>query len=331
MADRMSLTLADVARRAQVSESTVSRVLRNKLPIAAETRDRVLEVVRQMGYFPNRVAGTLASAGSNLVGVVLPSLSNIVFPDVLRGINAGLAPSGYQPVIGVSDYDAAEEERLVAGLLAWKPAAMILSGLDHSDTTALMLSRSGVRVAELMDIDRAPIDIGVGLSHRAAGRDSAAHLVARGYRRFGYVRAHDRRAALRYEGLCAGLAAAGLSLLDEEVAPGPTSTPSGRAALAALLARSPTLDVVVFSNDDMAVGGVFHCMAAGIRVREELAIFGFNALDIGQALPRPLSTIRSHRFRIGQVAVEALLESRTRPDAPRVIDTGYEIVVGETA
>lgn len=334
MSERVSLTLADVARRAGVSESTVSRVLRNKAPIADETRERVLRVVRQMGYTPNRIAGTLASAGSNLIGVVLPSLSNIVFPDVLRGIHNALAPSGYQPVVGVTDYDLDTEEQLVAALLSWKPAAMIVTGLDHTDYTVALLKRSGVRIAELMDIDGAPLDIAVGLSHTTAGGDTARHLIGRGYRRFAYVghdRGRDQRAALRFKGLVAGLREAGVTLAAEAVSEEPSSAQSGRELLARLLSEHPGLDCVVFSNDDMAVGGMFHCLAAGIRPREELALFGFNALEIGQALPLPLSTIRSHRFQIGKVAVEKLIDSPERPPEPTIVDTGYEIVVGATA
>jgi LacI family gluconate utilization system Gnt-I transcriptional repressor len=101
--------------------------------------------------------------------------------------------------------------------------------------------------------------------------------------------------------------------------------------LAGLLAEAPDRDVVVFSNDDMAVGGVFHCMANGIAIREQLALFGFNGLDIGQALPTPLSTLRSNRHQIGQTAVQKLLASRTRPEASETIDTGFEIIAGTTA
>jgi LacI family gluconate utilization system Gnt-I transcriptional repressor len=268
------------------------------------------------------------------MGVVLPSLSNIVFPEVLRGIHAALEPFGFQPVIGVSDYDIAREERLVDALLAWKPAAIIIAGFDHTETTRHHLERSRIRVAELMDIDATPIDIAVGLSHRRAGYDSGQYLLGRGYRRFGYV-GHDwtldRRARLRWEGLCAALREAGVTLADQAVFDGPSSAQVGRQMLAALLARTRDLDAVVFSNDDMAVGGVFHCFGCGIRPRQDLALFGFNGLDIGQALPMPLSTIRSNRFEIGATAVRTIMQSPQRPAERMVIDTGYEIIEGETA
>ncbi len=328
------ITLSDVARRAGVSEITVSRVLRGVGPLAEGTRARVLAAVEETGYLPNRLAGALASAVSGLVGVSVPSLSNIVFPEVLRGIHAGLEPSGRQAVIGITDYDLQTEERLIGSLLAWKPAAMIVAGSDHTEVTTRRLRRSGIRVAELMDSDAAPIDLAVGMSHRGAGHATGRHLMARGYRRFAYV-GHDwtadRRARFRYEGLAAALAEGGLGLVAEAFGPGGSSTGAGRAALARLLSGRAEVDVVVFSNDDMAVGGVFHCMAAGLRPKTDLALFGFNGLDIGQALPQALSTIRSNRYLIGRLAAEKILERPDRPEGGEVIDTGFEICEGETA
>lgn len=335
LSDRVAaVTLADVAELSGFSQITVSRILRNQGPVAEATREKVMEAVRASGYVANRIAGSLASALSNLMGVIIPSLSNIVFPEVLRGVNAALARSGFQPVIGVTDYDADTEETLVRSLLAWKPAAIIIAGFDHTEATRAMLRRAGIRVAELMDIDETPIDIAVGLSHRGAGRDTGRWLLDRGYRRFGYVGhdwSRDRRARSRYEGLASVLAEAGLGEPARGMIDGPSSTEAGRALLAALLARAPDIDVVVFSNDDMAVGGAFHCLATGLRPKDDIALFGFNGLDIGQALPIPLSTIRSDRYLIGRLGVEKIIESPSRGPAPLVIDTGYEIIVGGTA
>ncbi len=331
---RGSVTLTDVAQAAGVSQITVSRILRDKGPVAEETRQRVLAAVRRTGYVPNRLAGGLASSGSRLVGVIIPSLSNIVFPEVLRGVHAALDGTGFEAVVAVSDYGMAHEERLVSSLLAWQLEAIVVTGLRHTKLARTMLERCNARIAEVMEIDSAPIDVAVGLSHRRAGFDMGRYLVELGYRRFGYV-GHDwdadYRARLRYDGLMLALDEAGLTLLDEERFDGPSSTQVGREMLRKLLARTRGLDVVVFSNDDMATGGMFHCMGAGIRLKQDLAIFGFNGLDIGQALPMPLSTVRSNRFLIGKLAVEKLLEQRERPKLPTVIDTGYEIVVGATA
>lgn len=329
-----SPTLADVASLADVSENTVSRVIRDKGYIAPATRKRVHEAIRKLGYVPNRAAGSLASSSSAIIGVILPSMSNIVFPEVLRGIHAGLAGTHYQPMIGVTDYDLKKEELLISSLLAWKPAAIITTGCEHTSAARRMLKNSTVRVGELMDIDHRPIDLAVGLSHREAGRSTARHLVGRGYAKIAYV-GHDwnadKRAHARYLGLVEGLREAGLVLSEENRTNGPSSTLAGKAALAELLSRTKKIDAVVFSNDDMAVGGYMHCMAADIAVPETLALFGFNGLEIGQALPKPLSTILSNRFAIGKTAVELLLADPERNKKPQIVDTGFSILEGSTA
>lgn len=333
--DRKSkVTVHEVARVAGVSESTVSRIMRNSSLVTEETRARVMQVAGDLGYVPNRIAGSLASLDAFLVGVVIPSLSNIVFPEVLQGIQAGLAGSDLQAVISTTDYDMAREEAAVRGILAWKPAAILLAGFDHTTATRRMLDQSGIRVVEMMDIDQTPIDVAVGTSHRGAGLAIGRHLIAKGYRRFGYV-GHDweadRRARLRHAGLCAALAEAGLGLCAQVIGAGPSSVGTGRELTERLRAEAPQVDVAVYSNDDMAVGGVFHCMAQGLRLPEDFAIFGFNGLDIGRALPQPLSTLRTNRFLIGLRAVEAILGQPERPAAPAVIDTGFEIFPGATA
>ena len=333
--DRKSnITLAEVAKLANVSEITVSRVMRNKGPISDETRKNVMAVVKKIGYVPNRIAGSLASARSNIVGVAIPSLSNIVYPDVLRGIHAALKGTDYQPVVGVTDYNIKTEESFISSIMAWKPAAMIMAGFDHTDAARKILVQSRIRVAELMDIDPKPIDIAVGFSHRQAGYDTGRYLIERGYRRFGYVGhnwSDDQRAKVRYDGLCKALTEAGLNFVAHSKIDGPSSMAAGRDMTAQLLAGKVKVDVAVYSNDDMAVGGVFHCLSAGVALREKLAIFGFNGLDIGAALPMALSTLRSNRFLIGKIAAEKLLENLDRRSERVVIDTGYEIIAGETA
>ncbi|MGU3540437.1 LacI family DNA-binding transcriptional regulator [Methylobacterium sp. A54F] len=328
------ITLTDVARAAGVGESTVSRVLRNHGSFSRETRERVMEAVVRLGYVPNRIAGRLAggaaSAGASLVGIVIPSLGNVVFPDLLAGIAGVLDPAGYQSVIGVSDYDPEREERLITALLAWRPAGLIVTGLEHSPAATAALRASGVRVVEMIDLDGPGIDSVVGFSNRAVGEASARHLLSRGYRRIGYLGhdvARDLRAGKRLAGFEAALAEAGSALAAREIAPGPSSTAAGRDGLARLLARAPGLDAVYFSNDDMALGGYFHCLARGLAVPERLALFGFNGLDITAAMPQPLATVRTPRGRIGAVAAELL-----GAEAPgQRIDLGFELIPGATA
>jgi len=141
----------------------------------------------------------------------------------------------------------------------------------------------------------------------------------------------DLRARARHQGLCDGLSQANLTFQAQVLSETITTVAMGRDQTAEILTKSPDLDVLVFSNDDVAMGGLFHCLANGIKVPQDLALFGFNGLDIGQTLPQPLSTIRTNRFDIGMRAVQAVLSSPTRPTQPQIIDTGFTVVQGATA
>ena len=326
---RKVVTLRDVSAAAGLGMSTVSRVLRNHGSFSQATRARVMKAVEELGYVPNRIAGSLASSGSNLVGIVIPSLHNIVFPDLLSGAAVALTPLGLQTVISVTDYDVAQEQKVIESIMAWRPAAFLVAGLEHSERTRALLKNSGVRVAELLDTDGEGIDIVVGFSQWEAGMACARHLVERGYRRIGYVGPHfsfDPRARKRFDGFSSILAEAGMAPIETELIDGVSSTEVGRGALERLLARNPGLDAVYFSNDDFAVGGLFHCYAEGISVPSQLAIMGYNGLDIGRFAPQPLTTLRTPRAEIGEIGARLVMESR----GPQVVNLPFELLEGET-
>ncbi len=329
-----AVTLSEVAQLAGVSGMTVSRVLHGHANVSEQTRAKVMAAVTQLGYVPNRLAGALATAKTRLMVVIIPSLSNIVFPEVLRGANERFEAAGYQAVIGVSDYDLAKEEQIVAAMQSWRPSGWILAGLEHTSRARQMLREARSPVVEVMDIDGDPIDMAVGFSNLGAGRAMGEFLLERGRRRIGYVGgdlARDLRAAKRREGFVQALSARGLQLQGQFTADQPSSLLLGRSGLAQLLAAHPDLDAVYFSNDDMAVGGLMHCLFAGISVPGQLALAGFNGLEIGEAVPLRLTTIKSPRYRIGQLAADHVLARLAGQDPPRREDIGFEFIAGQTA
>ncbi len=166
-------TLADVAAAAGVGESTVSRVLRNHGSFSAKTRTRVLAAAASLGYVPNKIAGTLASAGSRLVASSSPRWRTSSSRPAARR-QPMLEAEGYQSVIAVSEYDTAREEEMIASMLAWRPAALMIAGLEHSPAARGMLAASSTRVLELMDLDGPSIDIAVGYSNVEVGRTTPA-------------------------------------------------------------------------------------------------------------------------------------------------------------
>ena len=326
-ADDGHITLKDVAKAARVGESTASRVLNGKGSFSEDARARVLRAAQKLHYVPNRIAGTLASTGSQLVGIIIPAVTTTFFPDLMLGANAVLEAAGFQSVISVTEYDALREEKLIQSLLSWRPAGILITGLDHTDRARAMLKASRTRVVELGDIDGQGIDIVVGFSNHAAGYAAGQFLVKRKYRRIGYVGNRSTRAAKRYVGFKAALAESGLSLADEEITHGLASIKAGRDGLMRLLKRKTNLDVVYFANDDMAIGGYFHCHATGISIPDKLALFGHNGSDEGQLIAQPLSTVRAPRLAVGKIGAQLLLSG----GPAQVIDLGFEICEGMTA
>lgn len=302
---RRSLTLRDVSEVCGVSEMTVSRVLRNRDDVSPATREKVLTAARALGYVPNKIAGALASQQVNLVAVIVPSLSNMVFPEVLGGISAALEDSGLQPVFGVTNYSPEREENVLYEMLSWRPSGVILAGLEHTEAARAMLENAGIPIVEIMDVDGTAIDSVVGISHRAAGLQMAKAIVAAGYRRIGFLgtkMSDDHRARKRFEGLTEGLAAHDIAVTDTEFYSGGSALKKGREMTKAILERSHDLDFLYYSNDMIGAGGLLYCLEMGYDIPEKLGLAGFNGTDFLEGLPMRLATIDACRREIGERA-----------------------------
>lgn len=338
MNDRKTVrpTMDDVADRAGVSQMTVSRVMNGKGYISKEVRSRVETAAQEIGYVQNRLARSLRSEQTPLIAVVLPTLGNSVFTDVLSGITDALTQKGFRPVFGVTEYSEDKEEALVRDLLSWRPSGIVLAGLEHSQATRRAISASSVRVAEIMDIDGTPISVAFGMSQRAAGRETAKYMLANGHRRFVYAGSQDGRdlrAAKRLDGFRQVLREAGATLVSEHVSSEPSSMVEGRKMTSDILSRPDRPDAIYYSNDDLASGGIMHCLANGISIPDEIAVAGFNGLPFLDALPIQLTTIVTPRYEMGHRAGQFLADvNATSSDAtkPHHIDLGFTLHEGET-
>jgi LacI family gluconate utilization system Gnt-I transcriptional repressor len=311
---RPPLTLRDVSEASGVSEMTVSRVLRNRGDVSAATREKVREAARALGYVPNKIAGALASQRVNLVGVVIPSLSNMVFPEVMTGISEVLEGTGLQPVVGVTNYLPDREERTIYEMLSWRPSGMIVAGLEHSPAARAMLAQAGIPIVEIMDIDGDPVDHAVGISHRRAGREIAETIIAAGYQRIAFLGTqmpHDFRAKKRLNGFVEALAKAGLTLADQEFYSGGSALLKGREMTAAVLSRSPDVDFLYYSNDMIGAGGLLYCLDKGLDVPNRIGLAGFNGVELLDGLPRKLATMDACRLEIGRKAAEIIAGKAT--------------------
>jgi LacI family gluconate utilization system Gnt-I transcriptional repressor len=288
---------------------TVSRVLRSKGDVSENTRAKVLEAAKSLGYVPNKIAGALASQRVNLVAVIIPSLGNMVFPEVLSGISETLENTELQPVVGVTDYLPEKEEKVLYEMLSWRPSGVIIAGLEHSEASIAMLRNAGIPVVEIMDIDGEPIDACVGISHRRAGRKMAQEILKAGYKRIGFLGTKmplDHRARKRFEGFTECLAKGGIEIADQEFYSGGSALAKGREMTQALLERTPDLDFLYYSNDMIGAGGLLYLLEKGVKIPQEVGLAGFNGVELLQGLPTQLASMDACRREIGIKAAEII-------------------------
>jgi LacI family gluconate utilization system Gnt-I transcriptional repressor len=180
-------TIADVARHAGVGAITVSRALRAPEQVSDALRQSIDKAIRELNYVPNLNARALASIRTDVIGALVPSLTQNIFSDVIRGIYDGVEQTNLQIQIGNTRYEPDEEERLIAQMLRQKPAGLIVSGIDQNEHSRAMLENAGCPIVQIMDLTDNPIDTIVGFSHHAAGKAMAEHLIESGYRHIGFI------------------------------------------------------------------------------------------------------------------------------------------------
>lgn len=327
-------TLEDVARKAGVSMMTVSRALRDTGLVSARTVERVRSAALELNYVPDPAARALASARSTSVAVLIPTVTNIVFADLLEAVHEVLQPLGYQPLIGNTHYDSRQEETLLRHFMAQRPAGILISGFDHTEATGLIIQASGVPCVHMMELSNDPGIFSVGFSQQHAARTAVEHLISSGRRKIAFVGASmDPRACQRHDAYVRALHAAGL--LDEALdvfVSAPTSFRLGGELFGALLARRSDVDAVFFSNDDLALGALHQALRLGVGIPDDVAVIGFNGVEQSAVSIPPLTTIGTPRSEIGRQAALMLLRLIRKQAVERPsIDLGFELVLRESA
>jgi len=322
--------LLDVARTAGVSTMTVARVLRDPDKVASATRERVRAVLEETGYTPDLTARGLASQRSGMVAAIVPLLTNSLIAEIIQGLTDVLAVHNLHLLLGVSGFEPREEEALIREFLSRRVDAFYLTGLMRSAASSRLLRDSGVPVVEGGNLTDRPIDMVVGYSNVLAAMRVTQHLMARGYDPVGYIGAHrdgNDRARDRRHGFETAHRQAGRPVHEQLCIDTTLEVTSGAEAMAALLGRTPRVRAVFCSADAIAVGALFECQRRRIDVPAQIAIAGFDDLDLAAQVVPALTTIRVPRYEIGRRAGEMICERLAdREVAPPIVDVGFELV-----
>ncbi len=337
LAQGKRVTIKDVARHAGVGWITVSRVMRAPDKVSAILKHRVHAAIDDLGYVANQAASGLASGACRIVPVLIPTLSHSVYVPFLDGVHEELDRHGYEILLGTTNYDTEVEERLATTFLGWFPAGILVAGVDHSAATRKRLTQAvaqGTPVIEYMDLTDDPIDINVGMSHKATGVAVAEFFAAQGYRHIAYAGTlgeRDPRGSRRLEGFRDTLRARGLPSHYVVMGAELFSMGLGARLLTELLEQFPQVEAVLFANDDLAAGAVFEAKRRNIAIPQRLAIMGFSDLEIATLLSPSISSVRVDQNGIGRLAAQKLIAALAgSPDCRRAIDVGFEIIERET-
>ena len=309
---RKTLTMADVARLAGVSPMTVSRAFKTDSSVSEATRMAILKAADDLGYVFDSTASSLRSQRTDFIAVTIPSINNANFADTVRGLSEGLKARGLQILLGYTDYDMAEEERLIEQFLRRRPEAIVVTGGRHTPRARKMLENAGIPVIETWDLPEKPIGHAIGFSNAQAVRGMVDHFVSKGLARIAFIggdTTRDTRGADRRAGFIAAMQAHGLDAT-RLIAAGvpPISMREGAEAMTRLLETLPDTQAVICVSDLSAFGALTECQRRGIAVPGRLWIAGFGDYEIAEIAVPALTAINPFPRDIGARTAALILD-----------------------
>jgi LacI family transcriptional regulator len=318
---RSAVTIRDVARVAKVHPGTVSRALNEdtRALVNPDTADRVIAAAAELGYRPNRIARGLKTSRSHTIGVLIPDITNPLFPPILRGIEDRLDEAGYTLLIVNTDNDS-KRERVYLDAMRARQVDGFISATARLDRELLLeLAEAGtplVLVNRSLEDGSVPA---VTVDDREGIALAVEHVVALGHQRIGHVAGPQNLSTghRRHLGFVEAMRDAGLEVPPEHVRFGAFFTEEeGARACDELLDAAPGLTAIVAGNDLMAIGCYDALEQRRLTCPDDISIVGFNDMPFVDRLRPPLTSVRVPQREIGKVAADLLLEQLAGGDEP---------------
>lgn len=311
----MQPTIADVARQAGVSTATVSRVINGQSVVAPTTRERVLAVIRELGYQPNALAASLVLRRSHTLGVVLPDISNPFFPEVVRGLEDAAHAAGYNVILCNSDLDTAKEIEYFEVLRQKRVDGLIYHSGTVTDAHLEAFQRLKLPVVLAATQDPRGELPCVLVDNRQAAAEVIEHLIGLGHRRVAVVTGNDPVSGeSRLQGYRDALAGHGLQLEDGLVVRAEWTAEQAYQAVQSLIRRGPVPTAFAAASDLMALGVMGALHDTGLRVPEDVSVIGFDNISLAGTVRPGLTTMAQPMYEIGSEAASLLIRCLTEED-----------------
>jgi LacI family transcriptional regulator len=328
-----SIRLSDVARQAEVSTTTASRVFITPNKVRPEVIYRVRAVADKLGYVPNSAARALRSRRTRMVGAIIPTLGHSIYATEVEALQKALHSAGYSLVITTSDYRLDNEFEQARILMERGIEALVLVGDEHDPRLYRLMKDQQVPYINTYVYESEARHACVGFDNRAAGAKLANHLLDLGHTRIAMIAgisAHNDRARERIEGVREALRKRGISLLDRLLMEKPYDIASGRQALRYLWSAQPKPTAVVCGSDVLAFGALAECTSTGIIVPQNLSIVGFDNLEFAAHLTPALTTLEVPAEEMGQKAAEFLVTRLSGSKGLEFIELESNLILRET-
>ncbi|WP_344938168.1 LacI family DNA-binding transcriptional regulator [Sphaerisporangium flaviroseum] len=299
------VTIDHVARATGVSRQTVSRAINNKTEIDPETRQRILDAARAMGYRPSRFARGLVRQDVITIGLVIADVLNPFFPEVTAGVLQAAERRGWQVVVYNTGSEYRKELEVIDMLFDQVDVGVAF--LFHNDAIAKAAGANLPFI--LLDTGgRAPALPGVRIDFESGTRQGLEYLISRGHRRIAMLDDEmylsSEAPNTRRELYLKVMDERGITVDAGWIQPAHNSVEGGAAAMERLLAAHRDVTAVFAYNDMIAIGAQLRARKLGLRVPEDCAFLGFDGLSVGELVEPPLTTLHIDKRRLGEVAVE---------------------------
>lgn len=303
-------TLAEIARAAGVSKMAVSKALRDEPDISKSTKERIRALAKQQGYLPNLIARDLVSRSSNLIGAIVPQLTDSTFAETLAGLTEVVEQSGRQLLIAESHYRQAAEAEQVRAMIGRQIEGLVLFSSEHEDIVADLIAKTETRAVEVWDLPATPLGGVSGFDNQSVGTMAADHFHDRGFRVVAFAGHDFYRSRLRWTGFKS--AAQRRELQFEHIMLGASGarhydTYAEGEKLGLLLARMRTLRAIFIDDEIVALTALKVCQEHGRRVPHDLAICGVGNLKLSAFSSPRLTTIDVSAREMGTVAGKMLI------------------------
>ncbi|NLM04516.1 MAG: substrate-binding domain-containing protein [Clostridiales bacterium] len=303
----MRINIKDVAKRAGVSISTVSRVINDSKAVRPKTKAKVLEAIEELGYKPNAIARSLKVRHTKTIGIMVPDISNQFYPEVVRGIEDVASMYEYNIFLCNTDLDSEKELQYFDVLEEKQVDGIIYMGGNISEEMGKRFKNASAPII-LIGIDYEDYP-SVTIDNINASKEAVNYLISKGHKKVGMItgKAHDPIiSGVRKEGYKQALEENNLTFDESLVIEGGNRFKSGYEGARQLLELPEPPSALFISGDEMAIGAMRAALEMGIKIPDELAIVGFNNIDMAGKVFPSLSTIGQPMYEMGAIGMRVL-------------------------